>query len=79
PDPRRLVSVVGPSRARDMLFTGRFLDASAAAQAGLVDFVVPVDEFDARLDDYIAEIRANSQYSVRGIKEIVGLVERGAL
>jgi len=78
PDTRRLVAVVGPSRARDMLFTGRLLDATAAAQAGLVDFVVPVDEFDARLDDYVAEICANSQYSVRGIKEIVGLVERGA-
>ncbi len=78
PDTRRLVAVVGPSRARDMLFTGRLLDAEAAARAGLVDFVVPVDEFDARLGDYAAEICANSQYSVRGIKEIVGLVERGA-
>lgn len=78
PDTRRLVAVVGPSRARDMLFTGRLLDAEAAAQAGLVDFVVPTGEFDVRLTEYIAEICANSQYSVRGIKEIVALVERGA-
>lgn len=79
PDTRRLVAVVGPSRARDMLFTGRLLDADAAARAGLVDFVVPTEEFDARLGQYVAEICANSQYSVRGIKQIVALVERGAL
>lgn len=78
PDTRRLVAVVGPSRARDMLFTGRLLDADEAARAGLVDFVVPVDDFDARLAAYTADICANSQYSVRGIKEIVRLVEGGA-
>lgn len=41
---QRLSRLIGPSRAKDMVFTGRFLDATEALSLGVVDQVVAPDE-----------------------------------
>lgn len=41
---QRLARLVGPAKAKDMIFTGRFVDATEALAIGLVDEVVAPDE-----------------------------------
>ncbi|MGV9710466.1 enoyl-CoA hydratase/isomerase family protein [Gordonia sp. NPDC003424] len=41
---QRLARLVGPAKAKDMLYTGRFVDAAEALAIGLVDEVVAPDE-----------------------------------
>lgn len=40
----RLTALVGPSKAKDLLFTGRFVSAADALAMGLIDEVVAPDE-----------------------------------
>ncbi|MEV0127607.1 enoyl-CoA hydratase/isomerase family protein [Dactylosporangium sp. NPDC050688] len=68
---RRLAALVGPARAKLLLFTGDLIDARTAERIGLVDTVAPGAELAALVRDTAATIAARSQYSVRSAKAII--------
>ncbi|SNS34692.1 MULTISPECIES: enoyl-CoA hydratase-related protein [unclassified Azospirillum] len=76
-DTKRLVQAVGPAHAKDLLFTGRLLDAAGALAIGLVNRVVPAASLEPAVLDYAAQISANSQWSIRAIKKMVARVLAG--
>jgi enoyl-CoA hydratase/carnithine racemase len=76
-DTRRLVQTVGASHAKDLLFTGRLVDATEAHAIGLVDHVVPMDRLEQTVAEYAGAITANSQWSARAIKKMIGRVLAG--
>lgn len=41
---QRLPRLVGPAKAKDLIFSGRFVDAAEALEIGLVDVVVPAEQ-----------------------------------
>ncbi|HEY8947774.1 MAG TPA: enoyl-CoA hydratase-related protein [Rhizomicrobium sp.] len=77
-DTKRLVDVVGPSKAKDILFTGRIMDASEAQSIGLVDEVHAPDALEKAVAAKCALLANNSQWSIRGAKEMVRLILSGA-
>ena len=55
-----LPRVVGEKIAKDLLFTGRIIDANEALQLGLVNRVVPHEKLRQDTDNYISELLKNS-------------------
>lgn len=72
----KLARLVGPARARDIMFTARFMDAAEAKEMGLVNFVTPDDELESQVRDYAATIAANAPLTVRAAKAAVNAFER---
>jgi enoyl-CoA hydratase len=68
---RLLVQLVGVASAKELLFTGRLIDAGRAKDIRLVDRVVPGDRLADVTYELAREIAANSPSSVRGIKRII--------
>jgi enoyl-CoA hydratase/carnithine racemase len=75
-DTARLVRAVGVSRAKDLLFTARMIDAEEAAAIGLVDRVT--SEPEAALAETLSAMRALSRPALRGLKRMVEAVAAGA-
>ncbi|MHB8620767.1 MAG: enoyl-CoA hydratase, partial [Chloroflexota bacterium] len=65
-----LIQAVGPRRAREMSFTGRFVGAEEALSIGLVNKVVPHEELLPLAGRLAAEIAANDQAAVRKLKSL---------
>lgn len=68
---QRLPRVVGPMRARYLMFTGEILDASEAERVGLVSRVVPDAEIDAGLAKLLGRLKAASPLGLQGMKRLL--------
>jgi enoyl-CoA hydratase len=60
-----LPNVVGPAHARDLLLTGRVVDADEALRLGLVSRVIPADDFLEEVLDTAAGIAAAAPIATR--------------
>ncbi len=76
-DTKRLQDLVGPSRAKEILFTARRVDAAEALALGLVNEIVPADRIDAHAQSLAERISANAANSVRSAKAVVNLISAG--
>lgn len=65
---RRLVDLVGPSFAKEILITARRLNAQEACQIGLINRVVPVGELDDAVRSFTDAITENAPLSMRASK-----------
>lgn len=70
--PARLVPIVGEARARELIFTGRRLDAAAALELGLLTSVVAADEAEEAALELAAAVAAQPPEGVRRIKALFG-------
>lgn len=76
---RRLVLLTGPSKMKDLVYTGRLVDAEEAFRLGLVDRLVPPDKSVLHETLNIARtIRRQSEASVRAAKRWGGSGSRRA-
>ena len=65
----RLVDLIGPARTKDLLFTGRLLDAGEAHALGLVSRMADPDRIDDVVRELAESIAANAPITIRVTKE----------
>ena len=73
----RLVATAGAPVARRLLLLGDPLPAEEAYALGLIDLLVAPDALEATVDRVTATVLSRSGSALRGMKEILGRIERG--
>jgi enoyl-CoA hydratase len=68
---QRLAKTVGIGRAKELLFTGRAVDAEEALRIGLINKIIPADALDEEAERLANRIAGNSLSSLRAIKMLV--------
>ena len=68
---KALSDLVGPSCAKDILFSARFLDAEEALRIGLINKIVSRDELEATVRDYAHVIGGNAPLTIKAVKATV--------
>jgi enoyl-CoA hydratase/carnithine racemase len=71
---QRLTRLVGPAKAKDIIFTGRFVKADEALRIGLVDQVVPDDDVYTAALAWARRFSSAAAFALRAAK---GAVDRG--
>lgn len=66
---RLIQDLIGPAKARELLFTARNIDGREAERIGLVNRAVPGEELMATAREMAAAIAENSPFSIKMIKK----------
>jgi enoyl-CoA hydratase/carnithine racemase len=67
----RLVSLVGPARALELVYTADFVDAPTALQVGLLNEVVPPAELDAHVAALCDRLAGHAPTTMWATKEMI--------
>jgi enoyl-CoA hydratase/carnithine racemase len=68
---QRLPRLIGPARAKDMIFSGRFVDAQKAHDFGLIDRVVAPDDVYTVAVELASQLAKGPALALRAAKEAI--------
>lgn len=68
---QRLPRLIGESRAKDLIYSGRRIDALAAREIGIINHVYPEKEFEKQVEHYVQEIVSSAPISLAMAKQAI--------
>jgi enoyl-CoA hydratase len=72
---QRLTRLVGRTKAKELVFTGRMIDAKTAEQLGIVNMVVPADKFRETVRQFASDLASKAPVALKVAKS---LIDKGA-
>lgn len=68
---QRLTRLVGKAKAKELVYTGKIVDANTAFQYGLVNKVVPTEEFMTAVRHFAKELAGKAPVALRVAKSLI--------
>jgi len=68
---QRLTRLIGPTKAKELVFTGRIIDAKTAEQLRLVNLTVPADKFKETVRQFAIELTSKPPIAVKIAKSLI--------
>jgi enoyl-CoA hydratase/carnithine racemase len=68
---QRLSRLIGPSKAKEVIFTGRFVKADEALTLGMVDKVLPAEKVYDEALAWAGQFAAGAAYALRAAKQTI--------
>lgn len=66
---RLVQDLIGPGKAKELLFTGEYIDGKEAERIGLINKAVPLETLDTEVNQLAGKVAANSAISLKMIKK----------
>ena len=66
---RLVQDLIGPGKAKELLFTAEYIDGKEAERIGLVNMAVPLDRLMDEAMEMAKKMAANSSFSIKMIKK----------
>ena len=74
---RLIQNLIGPGKAKELLFTGEYIDGKEAERIGLVNSAVPLVQLESATREMAEKIAANSAISIKMIKKGLQMAQSG--
>lgn len=71
---QRLARIIGPAKAKEIIYTGKRIDAYDALEIGLVNQVVPVDEVDKAAQSMAEILASKSRVALTAAKRAINKI-----
>jgi enoyl-CoA hydratase len=68
---QRLTRLVGRTKAKELVFTGKMIDAKTAEQLDLVNMVVPADKFREMVRQFASELATKAPVALKVAKAVI--------
>lgn len=68
---QRLTRLVGMTKAKELVFTGKMIDAKTAEQLGIVNMVVPADKFREIVRQFAIDLALKAPVAIRVAKALI--------
>lgn len=68
---QRLPRLVGKGIAKELIFTGKMIDAKTAERIGLINMVVPPERLRSTVEEFAKEIMSKPPIAIKLVKELV--------
>ena len=68
---QRLTRLVGMTKAKELVYTGKMIDAKTAEQIGIVNMVVPPDKFKETVRQFALDLASKAPVAVKVAKALI--------